>query len=185
MMPLDTVDTSDNIAETLPHRDGAATYRKRGKMRVRPIEAKDGTRVTLLAEELHKFSKFSDLPFDHVKVATMFSAAIANPDKYFAWVVEDEFGMVVGGMLGEMAEMYFSDVKFAFEYAVYITPDARGTYAGRRLISQFIDWAQEHGAVEVHFGVIAGINDELSRLIYEKIGLEDMGRLYRKVLNNG
>ena len=96
------------------------------------------------------------------------------------FVAESETGAVVGGIVGCLAPLWFSNVLVAQELALWIDPAHRGGSAARRLITAFEDWAKTQGAAAISFSSIRVDEDFPFDRMLARAGYEPVERAHYK-----
>lgn len=109
-----------------------------------------------------------------------FLAYIGNPNVYCS-LVKNGSGYI-GGMIGFVAQQYFTKDMAAKDLAIYIEPEKRGSMAAVRLVRDFEDWARSKGAKEAYLAQSTGIEIEKTRRWYEALGYSVCGFVTKRVL---
>lgn len=135
----------------------------------------DVPRIIEMARAMHAESRYSVVPMDDARVTALIERLIDGAGAVFVHRCD---GVPVGMAVVQCAEDFFSGTKTAYEYAIYAEPGHRGGLAGARLLQAYIKWAQEQGAQFLHAGITTGVNTDRSGQLYERFGLEPIGRLY-------
>ena len=86
-----------------------------------------------------------------------------------------------GGFAGMIVERWFSTDKIATDIALFVRPDRRGGLVAVHLIDAFIEWCERQGiaARDVVIGVSTGVNADATGRLYERVGFERIGGIYR------
>lgn len=141
---------------------------------IRAASAADIPRMVDLGRIMHGESPvFCRLRFDADKLASTIANTITSPHG-FAQVAE-QGGEVVGGMLAMVAPHYFSPDLVACDLALFMAPEHRGGMAVVRLISAYISWADERGAVVKQLGVMTGVNVDKTEALLHRLGWHRAG----------
>ena len=130
-----------------------------------------------LGEIMHAESRYSFMAYDAEKVATTLTTLI---DSGFVMVREANGGELVGGMVGYMAEPWFSREPVAAELALFICPDKRGGVAAWYLINAFVEWAEQRGAREITMAITTGVKVEDTGKLYQRLGFEQVGGVFKR-----
>jgi GNAT superfamily N-acetyltransferase len=137
--------------------------------------------VFQIGAEMHRLGVYKDWPLDRGRSLFVIKALIADP-KALTIGVETEDGVLIGAMLGEVQRDIWVNVNVAVEYGVYVTQAYRGTKAGVLMVRHFEKWAAEHGADLIRQGVYAGIDNEKAGAFFSRLGYENAGAIYKKVI---
>lgn len=136
-------------------------------LKVRRLEHADIEQVFAMSKAMHEESpRFRDKPFREEKAQALIGHLIAVGGGFVA----DLDGVLVGMVGGMLVEHFFSSQKFSTDLVVYVLPAFRGSSAGVRLIAAYEEWAFANGAEEVGLGVSAGVEQERTVCIYERLG---------------
>jgi GNAT superfamily N-acetyltransferase len=135
------------------------------------------TVVELMVQLFHE-SAFRDFPLNIAKGTGFLRNVLTQPSQV-CFLHETEAGKVDGLALGFITEPYFSDRRIAYDIALYLVPEARGSIAARRLYRALRDWAREQGALQLWLGTSAGIDPERGRRFYTGLGAEPIGGIFR------
>jgi GNAT superfamily N-acetyltransferase len=123
-----------------------------------------------------------DVVIDEGKLETVYARAFDEADERVCLFVYEREGRIEGGMLGFIAEYYFSRERFATDLYLYVAPAfRRGLMSGvvaRRLFDRYRDWASERGVREVRVCVSTGIAVEGSHRFFTSLGLTHLGGHY-------
>ena len=144
---------------------------------IRVATLDDIDRIVEIGKAMHEESSYCDLPFDSVKVSNLMAGLIDGHGVVF---VAEKAGAIIGGFAGGVAEFWFCDSLHAFDYGLFILPEHRGGSAAIRLLSAFEHWAKSMGAVWCDVGITTGVHTEKTARMYEKLGYNQSGILFRK-----
>lgn len=146
----------------------------RTRIRLQPFEPRYTDEVLARAREMHAESVFHrHLTLDEGKLLQQLEAAASVPYAYFRIAVRDE--EVLGGFLGRVAPMYFSEELIAHDLAWFVKPTARGSAAAVALLADFEEWAQARGAKFVLIGQTTGVKMPETKALYERLGYTSLG----------
>lgn len=137
--------------------------------------------VLEIGAEMHALGVYKDWPLDRGQALHVIKALIAEPSAMTIGV-ETEDGVLVGAMMGEVQRDLWVKVRVAIEHGIYVTKAYRGTSAGIRMIQHFEKWAKTQGADIIRQGVYAGIDNDAVGTIFSRLGYEDAGAIYKKVI---
>jgi len=143
---------------------------------IRPAEVTDIPRLIELGRLLHAISSYSVLRFVPEQVEATLRRLIAGEGVVF---VAERDGIVVGGFAGAVAQHWFSDELVAFDYSLFVDPQARNGITAAKLVDAFIEWAKLRGARQVCMGITTGLHVERTARFYRALGLQDAGLLFR------
>jgi len=134
------------------------------------------------ARSMHEESWYVDFTWSPIKFRNFWQAVLDSPDFFGRIIYDDQTEDIVGFFAGYMAEHYFSYEKYACEVAMYIDKKNRGkgAFVVLGIIDEFEKWAATHNCMSVAFGVTAGITDERSIKLYEKLGYVKSSQLLHK-----
>ncbi len=86
----------------------------------------------------------------------------------------------IGGMIGFIAQQYFTQGSAAKDLAIYVQPESRGGMGAVRLVRDFEQWAKAMGATEIYLAQSTGIEIEKTRKWYEALGYKVCGFVTKK-----
>jgi GNAT superfamily N-acetyltransferase len=142
---------------------------------IRPATKDDAAVILSLARAMHAESRYRSLPFSTERTGALVAALIEGRGAIFLYERE---GQVIGMMAGAVGPLYFAEVDFAYDVALFVLPEYRGTLAGWRLVKRFMAWAKEQGVAMVDIGISTCVNTERTGALYERVGLAHVGALY-------
>jgi GNAT superfamily N-acetyltransferase len=145
---------------------------------IRKAELSDLATVVEMFKQLGRESAYRDFPVNEQKGTQFIRNAIIQPTQ-ICILHEDGEGKVDGFAMGFITQPYFSDAKIAYDIALYLVPEARGSIGARRLYRALRDWAKEQGALELWLGTSAGIDPERGRRFYTGLGADHIGGIFR------
>lgn len=121
-------------------------------------------------------SQFKDEPFNDEKCWALLESTLTHPTLRFI-AYDSEFR---GFILMQMTEHYFSDVKKASDFALFIVPEARGGSLVVRLIDAATEWSRENGAKDITIYHNTGINTDKAPQLFNKLGFDMDGYIFKK-----
>lgn len=80
--------------------------------------------------------------------------------------------------MGYVTDHWFADMKYAFDFCIWVPKSHRGRGTGYRLLKSYIDRAKLLGAKEIFLGDIADIDASTLYRIHEKLGLSYRNKAY-------
>jgi GNAT superfamily N-acetyltransferase len=129
--------------------------------------------VLALSRYAHAEGRYSRYLMNADKVDQLFNLALRGED-FFCVVVEHE-GNIVGLMYGVVTDHFFSDMRYAANVALYVTPKLRGTWAAPHLVREFERVAVERGANEILIGTASGVDAVRTVEFYHALGYQPVG----------
>lgn len=121
-----------------------------------------------MAKPMHEESRYAAYALDMTKLENLFSSLIRSPRGI---VLLTTNGMLVGGV----AEYFFSSALYAFQFLVYVNPEARGSSEAPALIKAYIEEAKALRAVDVHIENSTGCEIEKVERLFTKLGFARTG----------
>jgi GNAT superfamily N-acetyltransferase len=148
-------------------------------MNVRRARTTDLPRLIELGRAMREESLVYFPEVDARHTLEMWEAGLSLPDTFACFVAEDE--RVVGFLTACISTFFFSPEKFAQHDIFYVSPEARGSSAARRLVKAYEDWAGEH-ANHAIIRLDTNLKPEKIDKFYQRLGFEPMGGMYMKWL---
>lgn len=144
------------------------------------LTTEDARVILEMGRQLHQESQFKDEPFNVDKCWALLSSTLDNPTRRFI-AYDDKFrGFVLMGI----NEHYFSDVKKAADFCLYIVPEHRGGSLVVRLIDAASEWATANGAKDITIQHNTGIKTESAPRLFNKLGFDLDGYIFTKGIGN-
>ena len=147
---------------------------------IRPATVDDIETIIAIGRVMHEESVYKNLSFCGDKVGSLLAVLISERNGV-VFVAERE-GVILGGFAGGIADFWFGNDSHAFDYGLFILPKHRGGSASIRLLSAFEHWAKEMGAAWCDIGITTGVHLEQTSRLYQKLGYNQSGLLFRKEL---
>ena len=138
----------------------------------------DAKKIIELGRRLHDESKFKSEPYDELKCWGLLESTVVRPDKRFIAYNEDFTGFIIVGI----QESYFSEVKHAVDYGLFIVPEARGGSLVVRLVNEATKWAFLQGAKDLTIFHNTGIQTDKAPKLFNKLGFDMNGYIFTKDL---
>lgn len=139
---------------------------------LRLIEEADIPAVLAAGREHIASSNYAPMGFDDEKAAVFIRhlmdtglAAVAVKDR-----------QIVGGILGDVIEPWYSTNRMGCEYVLYVLPEHRGGRAALMLVQAWVKWCWAAGAKQIRPGVSTGC--DAAGVFYERLGFKKAGALY-------
>lgn len=148
-------------------------------LRILEVTKGDLGPLVTLAIEMHEESAYRDLPFNYYKLSELLKLVVDNPKTYcgFKCVRGEE---MIGFFGGFIAPYFFADEKIAYDLALFVTKEHRGSTAAVRLIQAYERWARDAGASQIQLGVTTGVQEERTVKLFERLGYNHCGRVLKK-----
>jgi GNAT superfamily N-acetyltransferase len=138
--------------------------------------------IVALGSLNHEESRFRDIPYDNRTCVQNAIMRLQTPEDSFMMVAKHE-GEIVGYLIGgKFPYIFNNNAYYAADELIYVDPAFRGKLVAKRLISYFTDWARRNGCSEVAIGTITEIATERTKKLYERVGLKEVGSLFRNLL---
>lgn len=147
--------------------------------RVRHAVAADVPRLVEIGRGMHAESPhYRHLGYVEEKVAAALHRAIESGA---AFVHLDGEGKIDGGFAAVVVERWFSHDRMVTDLALFVRPEGRGGMAAYVLLTTFIAWCKDRGFApeDVVIGITTGVHEERTAMLYERLGFERFGSLYR------
>lgn len=139
---------------------------------LRLIEEADIPEVLAAGREHIASSNYAPMGFDDEKAAgfirRLMSVGLA------AVAVDD--GKIVGGILGDVVEPWYSKNRMGIEHVLYVLPEYRGGRAALMLVKAWVRWCLDEGATQIRPGVSTGC--VAAEAFYERLGFKRAGGLF-------
>lgn len=146
---------------------------------VRHATEQDLPRLIELGRLMHAESPtLSGFEFDSGKVG---QALIAAMQTGLALVHIDAVAEIDGVFVGVVGERWFSRRRMFVDLALFVAPTRRGGLTACRLLNEAKAWCKAQGLEpeDVQLGVSTGVHWEETGRLYEAVGFERFGGLYR------
>lgn len=145
---------------------------------IRVAQPSDLQELLALLEAFHGESIFSqDTVLNRAKLTAFVQKTLIEPNRIC--IVHEAVGRIDGLALAYIAEYFFSRDRAAWDFAVYVVPERRGSRVAFRLWKGLKSWAEREGAKTLWLGTSAGIQPERSRKFYRGLGMDEVGSIYR------
>ena len=145
---------------------------------VRRLRDTDLPSVLQIAKWLHENSRYKVFTYKEEKVKRLLSMSLNPKSSVFVVVaLNKDNNTVIGYFHGYVDEHYFSNMKYAGDWAVCILPEYR-RYAPKvlkQMILAFEKWGKNNGAEEISIGASTeaygtGYKKFLTRMGYRDVG---------------
>ena len=146
---------------------------------IRQADELDLPRLMELGRAMHaEAPTFRGLDFDAAKVEATLRHAM---NQGLVLVHVDDEGRIDGGFVGVIVERWFSRSELFTDLALFVEPTRRGGFTACRLLRRVVAWCKERGLKpeDVQLGVSTGVHAEETGRLFEKLGFERFGGLYR------
>lgn len=147
---------------------------------VRRLREDDIPSVLKIAKWLHENSRYKVFNYNEDKVSRLISSSLFPDSPVFVCVaIHQDTNTVVGYFHGYVDPHYFSDMKYAGDWAVCILPEYR-RYAPkilRQMVLSFEKWAKKMGASEISIGASTEAYGTGYKKFLKRMGYRDVGFL--------
>lgn len=152
-------------------------------MIIRPPRHADIEPLLDMGARMHAESAYAFLPYDRAKVRQLIVDYIEDTTTRCGLVAERD-GRLIAMLGGYLGDYLFCDERLAVDEIVFVDPDHRGGMTAVRLIRGFQRWATEQGARELCLGISTNIHPESTGRLYQRLGFEQVGGIYKRRLND-
>ena len=150
-------------------------------MIIREFEAGDTDEILVLAKKMHNESPFyRAYPFSEDKINRLCEVFIKNTD-WFCAVAQLE-GKIIGFVAVTIVPTFFGESRFVEDISFYVAPEKRGTSAALRLIRAVELWGVANNVEAIRVGVTTGTNPAQAGQFFLRLGYEETGQLYTKLV---
>ena len=122
---------------------------------------------------MHAESVFSKYDYNDEKVALAIGTLIELP--HGIALVATTQGKVIGGFLGRIDKHWFGDDLQAYDLALFILPEHRGSTAAYKLIREYIARAKAFGAAQISIANSTGFEPKRVKRLFEVTGFDHVG----------
>lgn len=148
---------------------------------IRKLEPSDIAEVMQLAKAMHVESPFYNrYPFSEEKVRRLYQVFLENPD--WLCVVAELDEKIIGFLAVTIVPTFFGDARFVEDISFYVDPKYRGTSAALRLVRAVEAWAIANNVAAIRVGITTGTNPGPAGNFFLRLGYEESGRLYTKLV---
>ncbi len=145
---------------------------------IREARNEDVSALVALGQAMHSKSSYAHMSFEAAK----FGAALRR------WIdLDDHLVLVADGLVGmfvgTVSSVYFGHAMLARDVLFYVSPEHRNYALARAMVERFRAWARAKRVPEVRLGISAGGDYERTGKLYERLGFEQVGALYREKTN--
>jgi GNAT superfamily N-acetyltransferase len=158
------------------------TWRGMAMYGIRSATLVDLDNLVALMKALHGESIFGRFPAKDDKIRALAVSFITEPNNIFI-LFESAASRIDGFMLGYVRPYMFSNELGAWDLALYVRPERRGSTIAYRLWREFKSRAARLGANMLWLGTSAGIEPSRTRKFYTGLGMTEAGTLYYMRLN--
>lgn len=142
---------------------------------IRPAVRADIPAIVDLGRSMHAESRYSSMSFSPLKVAATFTHLIGGAGCVF---VADQDGEIVGGIAGCLGQPWYGVEPVLSELALFLKLGRRGSMVAPRLVKAFVAYGKEKGCVLIQSGVVSGVEQERTEMLYQRLGGKLHGSLY-------
>jgi GNAT superfamily N-acetyltransferase len=151
-------------------------------MKVRTITEADIPVLVDMGAKAHEESKYKGLSFSVDKCTELCHRLIGDSNLLCVVAVKED--MIVGILAASANPTYFSCDRTASDILIYVLPKHRGSWAFFVLCSEYLRWAKESGAKIIFLSNTTGYEPEKVGKLYQKLGFEQVGGIYRQEVHN-
>jgi len=147
---------------------------------IRKATSNDVTQLRILARAMYDESKYTAVTYDEQRVATLLRTLVNDSDAAVL-AAETPDGQLVGALLLQVMDYWFSKEKFVSDIAFFVLPNWRMSRVAMKLTAAGEAWARTRGGALV-IGITALDNTEVAASMFNKIGYSPWGHVVRKEL---
>lgn len=121
-------------------------------------------------------------PFPEIepdRVRKSLDLTLHHPDMMMCGLAEDN-DLAVGFITGMAGDHAFSSARRSASDLLYVTPTRRGAVAAKQLIKLFLEWSDDQGCGYNTMGTTTGVQPERTGLLFERMGFNPVGAVYRR-----
>lgn len=147
---------------------------------VRYLRESDLPSVLKIAKWLHENSRYRVFSYNETKVKDLISLSLSPNSPVFVVVAHKQGSdEIMGYFHGYVDPHYFSDMKYAGEWAVCVLPQFRrhAPIILKKMVLAFEDWARQNGAQEISIGASTEAYGTGYKKFLERMGYRDVGFL--------
>jgi hypothetical protein len=148
---------------------------------IRPATIGDLDDLLLFAKDFHAESIFCEIPMDANKLKSFMATFLVGPSN-ICIVHENAVSTIDGALLGYVKSYFFSHELGAWDLALYVRPESRGTMIAFQLWRAYKKRATELRARTLWSGTSAGVAPDRTRKFFTGMGMVEVGALYRMSL---
>lgn len=147
---------------------------------VRRLREDDLPKVLLISKWLHQNSRYKVFSYNEEKVKSLLSMSM-DPERpvYVSVALEEGSDGILGYFHGYVDYHYFSDMKYAGDWAVCVLPQYRKKAPTilKYMVQSFEQWARRHGAEEISIGASTEAYGTGYKKFLKRMGYRDVGFL--------
>jgi GNAT superfamily N-acetyltransferase len=130
-----------------------------------------------IGEELWSLGEQTHLGFDRETTERLGLRCLNDPKMFCQLaVVDDE---VIGGMIGYVTRMLFSNTIIGNEEGLYVRSGIHDRAAiAAEMLRRFVRFCKDAGATDVRTGVISNIDNYAADVFYRRNGFKRIGTIY-------
>jgi Acetyltransferase (GNAT) family len=144
------------------------------------LTKEDALQLLEIGEQFHKEAvHYKGSVFDKERVWKLFDKSVTSPSTTcVVYVKEGE--EVVGAIMGSMSARFFSGERVATDLGMFLKPAYRGSSAFLKLFKAFEQWAIDNKAQHIVVGHTTGIEMEVGKTLFPRLGYSLMGYIFNK-----
>jgi len=144
---------------------------------VRLMEERDISRLVEMGAQAHAESEYRLINYDREKATSLCRRALVGNGVVCLVCCRDE--AILGVLVAEAYEPYFSHERVASDLFVYVLPEHRGGRAFVLLVWSYIGWAKRISAKLIFLRTSTGIKPKQTSDLYRRLGFAEIGGIYR------
>lgn len=146
---------------------------------IEPVRAVTIPYASAFGAELHAMGSLSHVPFEPEYNRAVIASKINDPSWWMRLARTVDNDAYCGIMVGYVSPFVFSQRLWGHEELLYVREGTkyRGAIA-LNLVTKFVEWCYDRGAVVVHTGDIAAINSMAVDALYRHAGFYRAGSIY-------
>lgn len=141
---------------------------------IRPATTADIPDIVEHGRRMHTDTSYAHVTYSPARVAATCATLISNG---FIIVAELD-GVIVGAMLGDVCQPWYTEDYTGIEHALYLQPEHRNGLLAAKMVRSFEKWCVSMGAKQIRPGVGTGVGN-VERL-YEALGFKRVGSFFNK-----
>jgi len=131
-----------------------------------------------LCIEMHKEGYYANISLDDRKLQWYLIKNIKS-DNSLVLILKNKAD-VVGLLIAEVVEYFFSQELLAIDSLFFIRKDKRKSIGAMKLLKAYFKWAQSLNVTEITLSSTNGIEVEKLEKMYAKLGFNKVGFMYKK-----
>lgn len=121
-----------------------------------------------MSQAMHGESRYANLALDLEKLRSLYTRLIESPNGI---VLRTANGFLAGGV----GTYFFGPATYAFQYVLYVSPEARGSSEAPALVKAYVAAAKDLRVVDVHIENSTGCEVDKVERFFIKLGFARLG----------